>query len=72
MRYILIPCGKWIPLVAYMAAWRVVKRADPEAVFSGWEWYPVPARHILRDMRDGMHKRITAGISYSDRGRTGP
>lgn len=68
-RVVTLPNGKQVPLSAYIAAWRVVKRADPEEEFRGWEWYPVPARDILAGFRRGLDRRITEGISYQERGR---
>lgn len=68
MRVITLPNGRAVPLRAYVAAWRTVKQADPETEFRGFEWYPVPARDILRRFRAGLDQRITDGISYSQRG----
>jgi len=66
-RTIQIPNGRSVSLGAYVAAWKRVKALAPDVEIPGWEWYPVSARSILRDLRRGMHDRITQGVSYTER-----
>lgn len=58
VRVITIPNGKRVTLGQYCAAWKALKGMDPQAEVKGWEWYTVPASHVLRRMREGLEDRI--------------
>lgn len=68
-RVIGLPNGKQCRLSVYCAAWRTLKTLDPEAEVKGWEWYPVPARDILRRLHEGLHERINRHDPRHGRGR---
>jgi hypothetical protein len=55
---ILIPNGRRVSLAAYAAAWRLLKRMDPQDPVRGWTWYHVTAGSVLRQMRAGLEDRI--------------
>ncbi len=68
-RVIHLPNGKACSLPTYCAAWRTLKTIAPDAEIKGWEWYPIEARDILRDLRAGMHDRINRRDPRYGRGR---
>jgi hypothetical protein len=58
VKVIVLPNGTRLRLGDYCQAWRRLKAQPPETEISGWEWYPVEARHILRRLREGVTDRI--------------
>ena len=68
-RYIRLPNGKRCPLPVYCAAWVTLKTLDPDAEIGSWEWYPVKAKEILRELRAGLHDRINRRDPRYGRGR---
>jgi hypothetical protein len=68
-RFITLPNGKACPLPVYCAAWVTLKTLDPNAEIGSWEWYPVKARDILRELRAGLHDRINRHDPRHGRGR---
>lgn len=57
-RVIRIPNGKQVTLAAYVREWKHLKQLPPDTEASGWQWYPVKVRDVLRDLRYGVHDRI--------------
>jgi hypothetical protein len=68
-RYIILPNGKRCSLTTYRKAWNTIKTLKPDSEVKGWEWYPVPARDILRQLCEGMHDRINRHIPGYCKGR---
>jgi hypothetical protein len=64
-----LPNGKHCSLATYRNAWNKLKTLKPDSEINGWEWYPVPARDILRQLRAGMHNRINRHIPGYSKGR---
>lgn len=58
VKVITLPNGTRLRLGDYCQAWKRLKTLPPETEISGWEWYPVEARHILREIRRGVTDRI--------------
>lgn len=58
VQVIVLPNGTRLRLGDYCQAWKRLKTLPPETGISGWEWYPVEARHILGRLREGVHDRI--------------
>jgi len=56
-RYFKTPEGRAVSIRQMAGALRRV-RANPEALFPGWEWFPTPGYAILREFRRGLHDRI--------------
>lgn len=54
--------GRYVPVAAYCAAVRKAK-ANPDAVFPYGltSWWPTTGAEIVRQHRQAMHDRITAG-----------
>jgi len=70
MRVITLPSGRRVSLGEYVRSWRAVKAivaVDPEREVAHWQWFPVPAREVLADIRAGMDERINARVPYVDR-----
>jgi len=67
-RCITTPEGKRVSIGAYVKAWKSLKAMDPETEISGWQWYPVKARDVLRDIAQGVQDRINQAIPYNKRG----
>jgi hypothetical protein len=56
-----LPGGRAVGLRSYVDGWRKVRlqcTVNPRQHVNGWNWYPVPAADILRDLERGMHDRI--------------
>ena len=66
---ITIPSGRKVTVGTYAKAWRALLTMPPDAEVPNWQWYPVPAASILRDMRDGLHDRINRKDPRYPRGR---
>jgi hypothetical protein len=64
-----LPNDKRCSISTYCRAWRTLKTLPPEAEVKGWEWYPVPARDILRRLHEGLHDRINRHDPRYGRGR---
>ncbi|MFG1304178.1 DNA polymerase III subunit beta [Xanthobacter autotrophicus] len=62
-----------IPLGVYVAAWRLVRAAPPDARFRGspcgWSGSEETAAEILRQFRAGMDDRINRHVPWHGRGR---
>jgi hypothetical protein len=58
MQAVTLPNGRSISLGSYVWLWKNVKARDPRSEVTGWQWYPVPARDVLRDLRHGLQDRI--------------
>lgn len=56
-RVFLTPSGRPVRPRTMSAALRVI-RANPDADYPGWDWFPVPGHMILAQFRRGMHDRI--------------
>lgn len=56
-RGFLTPEGRPVSVRAMSNALRAI-RANPDAEYPGWNWFPTPGRMILREFRRGMHDRI--------------
>lgn len=63
-RAITLPSGKRVSLGAYVAAWRKLKTIDPETEIMDWDWFPVTARDVLRQISDGVHDRINRHLTH--------
>jgi hypothetical protein len=59
-RNIVLGDGRRVPLGVYVAAWKIVKAAEPGQMFnrSLLERWPASAAEILGHYRDGLHDRI--------------
>lgn len=71
MRTITLPNGKVVSLRSYVGAWRRLKVLVvecPDEEIAGFEWFPMKPAEILERFREGMQERISAGVSYSERG----
>lgn len=68
VRRVLIPCGKWVSLSAYVSRWKLLKTLPPETEVCGWEWFPMTAAEILRDFSRGCEDRLNAGVPRSQIG----
>ena len=66
---ILIPSGKQVTVSEYCKAWRTVCAMQPGIEVKGWEWYPIKAKDIPRELHKGMHDRIDQYLPYYDKGR---
>jgi hypothetical protein len=33
-------------------------RGNPDVDYPGWNWFPTPGHHIVRNFRDGLNDRI--------------
>ncbi len=51
------PEGRTVSIRQLARALRAI-RANPDADYPGWNWFPTPGHHILREFRRGMHDRI--------------
>lgn len=58
MQTVGLPSGKRTSLGHYVGAWKQIKALPPQAEVTGWQWYPVTARDVLRDLRHGLQDRI--------------
>lgn len=60
---------KRVGLGDYVRAIKTAK-ANPDVEFKRGltTWWPTTGREIVRQFRDGMNERISAGIPYSQRG----
>lgn len=71
--FVTLASGRRVSLGAYVAAWRTVRRADPNARFRGapdaWFGEIEPAERILRQFRAGLHSRINRHLPDYGRGR---
>lgn len=56
-RFFKTPEGRPISIRTMAKALRAI-RANPDAEYPGWNWFPTPGHMILRIFRDGMHDRI--------------
>lgn len=51
------PEGRMVSIRTMAAALRTI-RANPQAEYPGWNWYPTPGQFILAEFRRGLHDRI--------------
>lgn len=58
MRSVMLPCGRRVPLAAYVAGWKRLKTMPPDQLVRGWSHFAETAEHILGDYHRGMHDRI--------------
>ena len=70
-----VPSGRYVTIGQYVATWDKLRRVSPEQLRQDcpaglWQWYPVPAAEVLRDMRDAMDDMINrrARLSVKDDG----
>lgn len=55
----ILPSGRRVGARAYVSAWRTLAATEtPDALVTGWDHFPTPAREILAAMRRGLHHRI--------------
>jgi len=68
-RYVTLSEGRKVSLQKYIAGVKYAK-AHPEQTFpSGLTcWYSCTGAAILKQFKEGMHRRITEGVPYSRRG----
>jgi hypothetical protein len=66
---ITLPSGRRVSVGEYARSWRVLLATPPETQIRGFEWYPLPAREVLRELRRGMHDRISRHLPWYQRGR---
>ncbi len=57
-RVIVLPNRRRVTLGEYCQSWKRLKSLPLDREVSGWEWYPVSTRDILREIRAGVHDRI--------------
>lgn len=67
MRFMTTPSGNRVSLRNFVKNWKILKSLDPETEVKGWEWYPMKARDILRDISLGVQDRINQAIPYIER-----
>lgn len=58
-RGFLTPEGRAVTIAKMAAAMRAI-RANPDADYPGWNWFPTPGHFILRSFHDGLDRRINA------------
>ena len=59
-----------VPLGVYVAGVKRAKAApDTEFKTGLTTWWPTSGAEIMRQFRAGMHERISAGVSYQQRGK---
>lgn len=70
-RYVTLGDGRRVPLSAYVAGWKVVRRCHPAMPFNRCltERWASTAGQILQQYRDGMHDRINRHVPGYGRGR---
>jgi hypothetical protein len=56
-RYFLTPEGRPVSIRRMGAALRAI-RANPDADYPGWDWFPTPGHFIIREFRRGLDDRI--------------
>jgi hypothetical protein len=69
-RVIYVPgADRWVTLGEYIRAVKLA-RENPDAEFKHGLtcWWPCTGAEIMHQFRQGMHERISDGISYSQRG----
>lgn len=64
-----LPNGRKCSITTYCRAWRQLKTLNSDAVIRDWEWFPVKAGDVLRQLREGLHDRINRHSSHFGRGR---
>jgi hypothetical protein len=64
-----LPNGRKCSIPTYIASWRALKALPADAEVKGWEWYPVPAGDVLRELRAGIHDRINRKDPAYGKGR---
>lgn len=55
--YITLPNQRHVSLGSYVAAWKAIK-ANPGALYPGFDHFPTRGHEILAKMRAGLHDRI--------------
>jgi hypothetical protein len=68
IRLITLPNGRRVTLGTYVTAWRAIL-AKPEGLFPGFGHSPERGRHILAEIRKGLHDRINRHLPYYHKGR---
>jgi hypothetical protein len=58
MRVITLPGGRSVTLGEYVRSWRVLKTMPAGASVAGWDWHPVRAGDILREIAYGVMDRV--------------
>jgi len=66
---ITLPSGRRVSVGEYARSWRVLLATPPETQVGGFEWYPMSAAEVLRELRRGMHDRISRHLPWYERGR---
>lgn len=56
-RGFLTPDGRPVSIKKMSAAMRAI-RANPDADYPGWNWFPTSGHFILKSFRDGLNHRI--------------
>ena len=51
------PEGRKVRISTMRRALQII-RTNPDADYTGWNWFPTPGHHILREFRRGLHDRI--------------
>lgn len=64
-----LPNGRSVGLGKYVAAWRKLRKMNPDDQVRGFGYFPEDAAYILREMRFGMHDRINRHIACYGVGR---
>ena len=69
MAHIGLPNGKHCSVASYVASWKRLKAIPDDVTVSGWDWYPVSAGIIRRELMRGLHDRINRRDPRYGRGR---
>ncbi len=56
-RFFKTPEGRSVSIRQMAGALRAI-RANPDADYPGWNWFPTPGHFILREFRRGLNDRI--------------
>lgn len=68
IRVVTLPNGRQVPLRAYVAAWRVVRK-NPAESFKGFGHFSMTGAEIRRELLAGMHDRINRHAAGHGLGR---
>lgn len=68
VRLITLPSGRRITIREYVRCWKLLKQMDPNTEVANWEWFPMKARDILRQISEGVQDRINQAIPRTERG----
>lgn len=71
VRCIITPCGRPVSVRQYVSAWYMVRSLPPDTIIRArqWDYCDTTSGRVLRDMRFGLHDRISRHIPAYAAGR---